>query len=269
MIELHEKDLIQIEGHSSKGNQLKWHKDNVWYKADFTGYEGLSEYIISRLIAKSTLEPIEYALYSTVQIKYKHSVFNGAKSNNFLKDGWQIITLSRLYQTRFNRDFTKDIYSIQDVSERLEYFVNQVIKITGLKSFGKYINKILTIDALFLNEDRHLQNIGVLMGPNGEFDYCPIFDQGAGLLADTTLDYPLTVDVYTLIDDVHAKTICSDFNEALDASEKIYGENIHFTFTKKDVSKLLSEVTTYDDKIIKRVETIIYEQMRKYLYLIK
>lgn len=31
---------------SSKGNQLKWENKGVWYKADYTGYEGLSEYLI-------------------------------------------------------------------------------------------------------------------------------------------------------------------------------------------------------------------------------
>ena len=46
----------------------------------------------------------------------------------------------------------------------------------------------------------------------GEFAYCPIFDNGAGLLADTKMDYPLTEDVYDLIKQVKAKTICGDFD---------------------------------------------------------
>ena len=37
---------------------------------------------------------------------------------------------------------------------------------TGLQNFGVYMNKLLTIDAFFLNEDRHMHNIAVLM--NGE-----------------------------------------------------------------------------------------------------
>ena len=39
----------------------------------------------------------------------------------------------------------------------------QVERITGLKDFGIYLNKLLTIDALFVNEDRHMHNIAVLM----------------------------------------------------------------------------------------------------------
>ena len=57
----------------------------------------------------------------------------------------------------------------------------------GMK-VGVYMNKLLTIDALFLNEDRHTHNIAVLMNGKGDYAYCPIFDNGAGLLADTTMD---------------------------------------------------------------------------------
>ena len=44
------------------------------------------------------------------------------------------------------------------------------------------------------------------MDGTGKFDYCPIFDNGAGLLADTTMDYPLNMDIYKLIDSVESKT---------------------------------------------------------------
>lgn len=44
-------------------------------------------------------------------------------------------------------------------------------------------------------------------------DYCPIFDNGAGLLSDTTMDYPIDEDIYKLIDSVSGKTISSDFYE--------------------------------------------------------
>lgn len=59
---------------------------------------------------------------------------------------------------------------------------------TGLQNFGVYMNKLLTIDAFFLNEDWHMHNIAVLMNGKGDYAYCPIFNNGAGLLADTTMD---------------------------------------------------------------------------------
>lgn len=58
MIELFEQNIRTNDRQSSKGNQLKWENEGVWYKADYTGYEGLAEYMISHLLQKSTLEEI-------------------------------------------------------------------------------------------------------------------------------------------------------------------------------------------------------------------
>lgn len=48
MITLSEQDIRTTGRRSSKGNQLKWMRERVWYKADYTGYEGLSEYVVSK-----------------------------------------------------------------------------------------------------------------------------------------------------------------------------------------------------------------------------
>ena len=53
MIRLEEKDLRTAAHQSSKGNQLKWESEGVWYKADYTGYEGLAEYVVSKLLRYS------------------------------------------------------------------------------------------------------------------------------------------------------------------------------------------------------------------------
>ena len=105
------------------------------------------------------------------------------------------------------------------------------------------------------------------MNEKGEFAYAPIFDQGAGLLADITMDYPMREDVYELLKLPQAKTICGDFDEQLEVSETLYGGNLRFQFTKEDVKGLLKNVTEYSEEIKYRVEEIIYAQMRKYQYL--
>ena len=56
--------------HSSKGNQLKWENNGIWYKADHTGYEGLAEYAVSSLLGLSSLDKEEYAVYFPEQIRY-------------------------------------------------------------------------------------------------------------------------------------------------------------------------------------------------------
>lgn len=267
MVELFEQDTRENDRQSSKGNQLKWENGGTWYKADYTGYEGLAEYVISHLLLKSTLDPGEYALYDLEQIGYKNIIYNGVKSADFVKDDWQIITLERLFKNFFDDSLYKAVYRIVDYEERLRFLVNQVERVTGLTKFGVYMNKLLTVDALFLNEDRHTHNIAVLMNGEGEFTYCPIFDQGAGLLSDTTMDYPLGGDTVDYLQETKAKTFCDSFDDQLDISEKLYGRQLKFFFTKKDVRKLLDEATSYPVEERKRVEDIICMQMEKYGYL--
>ena len=69
MVELFEQNERQNDRQSSKGNQLKWKNDGIWYKADYTGYEGLAEYMISHLLQRSSLRPNEFVLYEPEQIK--------------------------------------------------------------------------------------------------------------------------------------------------------------------------------------------------------
>ena len=76
MVELFEGDERRFERQSSKGNQLKWENEGVWYKADATGYEGLAESVVSHLLKFSSLNENEYVLYEPEEIKYKTTVYN-------------------------------------------------------------------------------------------------------------------------------------------------------------------------------------------------
>ncbi|WP_455721457.1 hypothetical protein [Agathobacter sp.] len=267
MIELFKSDEKLLNRNSSKGNQLKWNNSGIWYKADYTGYEGLAEFLISHLLECSSLDQNEFVVYEPEQIRYKSSIYNGVKSRDFLYDDWQIITLDRLFHTVYGKKLSEMVWHIHDVKARLEYLVQQVERLTGLRNFGIYMNKLLTIDALFLNEDRHMHNIAVLMNGKGDYSYCPVFDNGAALLSDTTMDYPLGDDVYDLMKSVKAKTVSRDFDEQLDVSDELYGCNLHFVFSKKEVKGLLDQMGCYDPLIRKRVETVVYYQMDKYSYL--
>lgn len=145
--------------------------------------------------------------------------------------------------------------------------VEQAIRITGLKNFGEYMSQLLTIDAFFLNEDRHTHNIAVLMDSEGTYHYCPVFDNGAGLLADTTMDYPTGIEVEKLITKPKAKTFCQNFDEQLDAIENLYGQHLKFHFSSENVQTLLENEMYYPDDIKERVKRIILAQKRKYEYL--
>ena len=269
MVELFEQNIRTNTRQSSKGNQLKWENEGIWYKADYTGYEGLAEYVISHLLKLTNLNEDEYVLYEQEQIKYKRQIYNGVKSRTFIDEDWQIITLERLFKNVYNESLTNVLWHMSDVKERLEFLVNSVKNITGLNNFGEYICRLFTIDAFFLNEDRHMHNIAVLMNGKGRYKYCPVFDNGAGLLSDTTMDYPMEQDIYQMISEVKSKSVSQDFDEQLDVAENLYGQNLQFLFTKKNVSDIVNNADMYPLEERKRVELIIYSQMNKYKYLFR
>ena len=268
MIELFEKDIQLNNRQSSKGNQLKWlGENNIWYKADYTGYEGFSEYLVSCLLDYSSLDTDEYVSYQTEKIHYKYRDYLGCKSANFLPQNWTIITLERLFENMKNESLTKSMYHMQDVSERIRYMVEQTEELTGLSGFGAYISKLMTIDALFFNEDRHTHNIAVLLDDSDQFHYCPIFDNGASLLSDTVQDYPMEQEIEILAGHVKAKTFSNDFDEQLDAVEGLYGRQIEFHFNREVVEKIMEKEQYYPKEVKERVLYLVTRQMKKYQYL--
>lgn len=267
MVELFGQHKEMESRKSSKGNQLKWEEQGIWYKADYTGYEGLAEYVISGLFAYSSLGGEEYVSYQTEEIVYGHNRYLGCKSRNFLPEGWKLITLERLFQSVYGESLNRRIYMIREYEERVRFLVEQTIRMTGMEAFGVYLSKLLTIDAVFLNEDRHTHNIAVLLDDVGRYHYCPIFDHGAALLADTTMDYPLAGDTISLMKEVRAKTICQDFDEQLDVVERLYGQHIQFSFDRKVAESMLTEEKYYPAESKRRVGTILMDQKRKYRYL--
>lgn len=156
-----------------------------------------------------------------------------------------------------------------EVPNRIRYTVEQVEKYTGLHDFGKYLTAMLELDAFFLNEDRHTNNIAVLYDTEKDcYELSPIFDQRLSLLADTSYDFSLEQPLEDCIKRVEAKPFHSSFVQQVDAAEELYGIQIHFNFGAKEVQKELQMLNEVDsEEIIMRVERLLQEQMRRYAYL--
>ena len=161
----------------------------------------------------------------------------------------------------------KCIYRIEDHRERLRFLVEQTERYTGLSDFGGYMSKLLTVDTLFLNEDRHTHNIAVLRDGQGAYQYCPIFDNGAGLLADITMDYPLGEAPEELAEEAEPKTFCQSFDEQLDIAEELYGQRLRFSCGKQELAAVLDRELFYPPEIRERVKELLLFRYRKYRYL--
>ena len=255
---------VKKTDHTSKGDQLKWKIGNIWYKSDYMGYEGLSETLVSHLLQKSTLSH-PFVLYQPVRIAYRGTLRSGCSSPDFLKANQMLIPLEKLYRQNTGDSLAITLAAFSEPAERIRFLADQMEHMTGIQNFGAYLTAMLEIDAFFLNEDRHTNNIAVLYDTETEqYSPSPLFDQGLCLFADISNDYPLDLPMDVCMERIEAKPFSSDFDTQLDAAEELYGIQLHFSFTAKDVCTELDSLADYYPlEIRQRVEQIIRRQMRK------
>ena len=262
------QDYMKIEGHfSSKGNQWKWNDGTWWYKADQLGYETLTETVVSHLLTHSTIE--NHVIYEPVIIDYHGRELLGCRSRNFLRQSEELITLERLFRQNTGMSLSKEISYFSDVKKRIEYTVDHVVNYTGLEDFGAYLTKMLEIDAFFLNEDRHTNNIAVIYDlKSREYRYCPYFDMGLSLFADIKKDFPLEKPLEECRRRIIAKPFSRDFDEQMDAANELYGGYLKFTVSKNEMVREVEKWDLpYEEELRKRAGEVLRYQAGKYLYM--
>ena len=253
---------------SSKGNQNKWFDGENWYKEDGLGYEALSEVLVSRLLERTTVET--FVRYEKVALEKGGFCHSGCCSADFMMpEDEKIISVERLFQAYRGESAAKAMLRYTSTQERIQYLVENVEDMTGLENFGCYLKKIVTVDTLFLNEDRHFHNLAVIQRKDGTFRECPVFDNGAALFSDVKGGYPLEMELEACYEKIEAKPFSRDFDEQLDACEILFGGfSFQAFFTMKDVETVLKEFQDiYEERILNRVYDAMCRQMRKYSYL--
>jgi len=259
---------------SSKGNQEKWQDNGRWYKLDQFGYEGLAEVTVSNLLKLSSIEhntPFKFVRYSPEIINAHGIDRTGCSSKNFLKKGQSIVTLSHLFRS-YGMPLTESLSRLTSDKRRIAFIAEKTAELTGLDMFPQYLTLIFETDALFLNNDRHLNNIAVLEC-NGKYDYCPIFDNGAALLSNM-MDYPMNIDPEALIKSVHARPLNTTFNRQMIHAVRLYGIQLDIMrITTSDIRKAISDsLEFYPDRdrgiITDRVMTTIEMRQSERLKII-
>lgn len=236
-----------IAGTSSRGNQEKWLDKGIWYKLDMFGYEALSETLISRLLSKSNISadtPFGFVSYEMDKVNVHNRERVCCKSRDFLDKGQEIITLNRLISCEAGRPLKAVLSGFSSDKKRLQYIVSATTEITGLSDFDKYISVLFDLDAAFLNTDRHLNNIAVLH-KNGKYDYCPIFDNGAGLLSDM-ITARTDIESKALAESCVSMPFGMSFTRQSALVRRLYGRVLCMPkFTEEDIKALLSQLLLY------------------------
>lgn len=175
-IKLSDKYKINVNGGSSKGTQDKYRKDDFWYKEDKLGNEGYIEYLISLVLKYSTMSESDYASYEYGKINNK----NGCRSKDFSKGVYQFYSLERLHKNITGIGLTERTRLLDTPEVRKDYVLEFFNKYYNI-DLSNYFSKIFFIDLISLNEDRHFNNLGVLVD-RGNYIEAPIFDNGLSLL---------------------------------------------------------------------------------------
>lgn len=258
----------RIAGTSSKGNQEKWQEDGRWFKLDMFGYEGLAETVTSALLSRTNIIELgfQYVTYRMERLEVHGRTRNGCSSADFLQPGESILTLADLLRKGVGSDWQSQVKRLPNMQAKIGWLVEQTERLTGLDPFGVYLTALFEADMLFGNEDRHLNNIAVLR--RGEvFDYCPMFDFGAGLLSNVR-DYPMDVEPKVLLSQLRAQPMNAQFVRQVHAAQANYGAQIRYDSSREDIVNVLAEpLAFYAERdrsyISDRVMFCIQTQYRK------
>lgn len=236
---------ISMVAGSSKGAQKKYYDEGKWYKENFSGYEGTSEYLASLVLACSNVKNY---------VHYEKCIINGKKgcvSDNFLKEDEAYISLDRLHDMYKGGKLDDFVYRYQDIHQRIEYVESFVKEYTGL-DIHDYFSQMFTLDALILNTDRHFNNIGVIANSkNNVYYFAPIFDNGRALLSEIE-KFPFDLSIEENIENVVGKP----FSVNIEYQAHIFGYGLKIDY------KTLYSMLEKEEK--SRALDVLYLQLEKY-----
>lgn len=171
---------LQLQG-SSKGNQRKWFsiEKNIFVKEQFYYQDKywkdyMVEAIASEIGLQMELFEIEVLQQKICKIIDRNAVTYGVYSPLF-GNGKRFLSYHRLLGLN-NRVFQE----IDSIENKWNNVLRDIEEITGL-NYENYLLIMSIIDYLVGNEDRHLNNFGVLIDENGKYSIPPLFDFGLGL----------------------------------------------------------------------------------------
>lgn len=243
MVRYNISDLkIADKGTLSKGNQAKYTLDHKWVKVDALGYESLVEVLASQVCAQLSIPHVEYKLCQVCDAYQKR---NACVSEDFAGDLVEVSLGSLLYQ-KLGRH--ADLEKFKSITERVDAVYDPIANLIDRNEFNSYLNRLLSLDRVLYNEDRHLFNICFLYD-GARLTPAPIFDCGAGLLSDLQIDYPLNMPIKVCWQHVKAKPFSRSFTKQTAFFNSICGNP--FTSTTIEVDLTEAE-QLYSHKVISR-----------------
>lgn len=162
-----------LKSYSDLGGQKIYYKlSNFDSLHGIAGHECINEIIVGRLLDILGVEHLAYRLiHAKIQIEGEIYTTWLCASQDFKQPGESKLSLEAYYQAERSLKETP-----------LDFCINN--------GWGEYIWKMLVVDFLILNRDRHGANIEVLRNSKKKtLRLAPLFDHGISLLFQCTDDY--------------------------------------------------------------------------------
>lgn len=170
---------------SSLGAQKKWvTNSHTWFKEDLIGGEAVAETLVS-LFLSSCLNINEFEA-GFVAYGVSTSGSNLCYSYSFLKEGESFIPLYDAIRALKPKE-----PEFMDFKGKLNYIDNAYKDVLGY-SCKHWLLRVLTLDVMFRNTDRHLSNLGFIADRQGNLRIAPIFDNGLDLGVSAGAYYDLS-----------------------------------------------------------------------------
>lgn len=202
---------------TSRGVQKKWVKSGYYYKADTFGYECISEALASQLCYNIAgfREGIEYTDYNLCNIRLDGEILCGCYSKNFLGDGESIVSFAKVIESVLTKEDCQRLFSNANRGKPLLEGVVSVCSMgTGVSEddIKSYLARVLQLDAIILNPDRHLNNLAFIRSKSGTYRLAPIYDNGLAFLADT-VTFGFERNVQQMVRSVKSKPFSNSFKK--------------------------------------------------------
>lgn len=217
-------DLDSLCSTTSKGNQEKWfHPDmNSYIKAAFD-YQDIvwKDYLCEIIAAKLGNQlGLDVVAAFPCRILDVSGVLPGSYTNNFLDNTEEFISAYRIFDA-MGRDISALIRN-KTVCDRILWVIDRFKEFSEL-DLSDYINRMIVLDFLVGNEDRHLNNFGIVVNRNtGKFRMAPLFDNGLSLLEHDRryLGAPFQFSLKKM----DGKPFCKSLKRAYEESRQMFPE---------------------------------------------
>lgn len=243
-IEIGPEYIVQESG-TSDGTQIKYYKDDKWYKVDRYGGEGQVEELVSDILSLTNLSDSDYVKYSQIIINEEA----GCVSDNFLKPNESFITLYRLYSNIQGGDLAT-VTSKMDYDEAIDFVLEFMDKHAKV-DLREYLADTFALDALILNEDRHFNNLGLIY--DGErFRPAPIFDNGKSLFVGNKRYSPDKA-----MSENKKKAFAKAFSGSFDLNDSYLKKYRTFEFDYDKIESFLKDKISGEDTMFDRLYHLI------------